>query len=442
MNQGETDFAFETDLRGAGDKMDFGVRHFARTGIVFVIAAISLLALSSSASAQKIRPTTDAGELSSAISGDPSLVTGSSFVTLPPGVPPGYNTTPVSPAAVSDELLAGFATDGPDYAILSTGDPRIADLKNISPGSGAEAGGDSFQGVDNHDVTVMKVDVNVPSGADCLTLNYRFLSEEFNEWVGAGYNDSFILQLDRYDWQAGESAVSAPGDFATTGPTIGIDSTGDYAVNEGNAAGTTYDGATGLVTAKTRATPGAHSIYVSIFDQGDDILDTAVFLDNLRASHQEPGHCEPPAVTNPAAADPTKDSGIGSLDSDINRFSSRVKAKDLKGFSGTASSERPISRVEIALVSLKKGAKAARRHAPRCVALNSRRLMTQRRTIGKKCADLLWVSADGTDSWHFDLKRKLPKGNYVLYSRAVDERGAIEAGWSATDHNKVTFSVN
>lgn len=47
------------------------------------------------------------------------------------------------------------------------------------------------------------------------------------------------------------------------------------------AKGTTYDGATRLLRASTRITPGRHHLYLSIFDQGDRSYDSAVFLDQL-----------------------------------------------------------------------------------------------------------------------------------------------------------------
>src|SRR5262249_18283394 len=40
-------------------------------------------------------------------------------------------------------------------------------------------------------------------------------------------------------------------------------------------------GATVLLHASHAVTPGAHSLYLSLFDQGDRLLDSAVFLDNL-----------------------------------------------------------------------------------------------------------------------------------------------------------------
>ncbi len=54
------------------------------------------------------------------------------------------------------------------------------------------------------------------------------------------------------------------------------------------ARGTTFDGATRLLRASTPITPGRHRLYLSIFDQGDRIYDSAVFLDNLRANRRTP----------------------------------------------------------------------------------------------------------------------------------------------------------
>ena len=56
-------------------------------------------------------------------------------------------------------------------------------------------------------------------------------------------------------------------------------------LNAANAAGTAYDGGTDVLTAATPLTPGAHSIFFTIFDQGDDGYDSTVLIDNLRIGH-------------------------------------------------------------------------------------------------------------------------------------------------------------
>ena len=48
------------------------------------------------------------------------------------------------------------------------------------------------------------------------------------------------------------------------------------------SAGTTYDGATPILSAATPISPGPHKLYLSIFDQGDPVYDSAVMVDNIR----------------------------------------------------------------------------------------------------------------------------------------------------------------
>ena len=85
-------------------------------------------------------------------------------------------------------------------------------------------------------------------------------------------------------------------------------------MTEANAAGTTYDGATPLLSASTPVTTGAHSVYFSIFDQGDRISDSAVFLDRLRLSSVAAGSCTEGATILTAAktADAPSTDGGGS----------------------------------------------------------------------------------------------------------------------------------
>lgn len=60
-----------------------------------------------------------------------------------------------------------------------------------------------------------------------------------------------------------------------------------------NSVGTTYDGATPLLTARAVVTPGAtNTLYLTVFDQGDGIYDSAVFLDNLRYESIDPAKCK------------------------------------------------------------------------------------------------------------------------------------------------------
>jgi hypothetical protein len=214
------------------------------------------------------------------------------------------------PSGVADSALSGFPTSQSTFGLLSSGDVRITDTPNdgesegegltgadpTDPQPGTDNGG-AFGNTDN-DVTILRIGVNVPAGADCLSLDYRFLSDEFPEFVGTEYNDAFIAQVDRVDWTTQESTIVKPGDFATNtgGEPVSVNGVGPVAVSEAEAAGTTFDAATGRVNTKTAITPGPHSIYLSIFDQGDEIYDSVIMLDRLAFIAEGAATCKPPEV--------------------------------------------------------------------------------------------------------------------------------------------------
>jgi len=217
-----------------------------------------------------------------------------------------------SPAAVVASPLAGFPTSGGSFGILSSGDSLLADDANDGGGSGASnGGGGGSHGPSFHDLVTLKLDVSVPAGANCLALDFRFLSEEFPEFVGSSLNDGFVAELDTSDFTADEadnSAVVAPHNFAfdEAGKVISINTAGFSA---DAATGTTYDGATPKLRALTPVTPGSHSVFLSVFDQGDSAYDSAVFLDNVRVFTVPSASCQSGATDDLTPPDTTITSG-------------------------------------------------------------------------------------------------------------------------------------
>ena len=161
----------------------------------------------------------------------------------------------------------------------------------------------SVRGDTDLDVTILKVDLAVPAGVNCLSFNFRFGSEEYPEFKGTAYNDAFIAELDTSTWTTGGSSIFAADNFAfdPTGKAISINAAGFTSMTEANAAGTIYDGATPLLSASTPVAPGAHSVFFSIFDQADRALDSAVLLDRLRLSTVAAGTCTQGATILTAA---------------------------------------------------------------------------------------------------------------------------------------------
>jgi hypothetical protein len=223
-----------------------------------------------------IVPVTMAGApaLAQAIVDNPAIVTGASFVSVTGGTPHGIGTTPLSSFPT---------TGGGNFAILTTGNAQFADDPNLAGNTGMSNGGVAVRGDTDRDVTVLKIDLDVPATANCLTFDFQFYSEEYPEWVNTEYNDAFIAELDGSTWTTSGTSIIAPDNFAfdPSGDVISINSTGNTAMTVADAAGTTYDGATPLLSASTQITPGAHSLYLSIFDQGDQLWDSAVFVDNM-----------------------------------------------------------------------------------------------------------------------------------------------------------------
>lgn len=243
-------------------------------------AAIGALAASSlvwapSPAGAAVGTTNDPNALAAAMAGPGATITGASFAEVPSGG---------TPHAVSTTPLAGMPTNGTGFTVLTTGDANLADDPNVATGSGVDLFDTSPRGGEVHDASVLKVDLSVPSTANCLSFDFTFLSEEYPEYVGSPYNDAFIAELDVSDWSTSGTSISSPNNFAfdPANNVVSINSVGLGGFSPANAAGTTYDGATPLLSAAKQVSPGAHSLYLSVFDMGDGILDSAVFLDNLR----------------------------------------------------------------------------------------------------------------------------------------------------------------
>jgi len=251
------------------------------------------------AEAATITATRDAAAIAKALAKG-ELDVGSGFVTSAAfdTIPPNGN-----PAATSTPSLTDFPSDGGTFAILSTGDATRADDTPQSVFASASDGGGNVRGDSDYDVSILRLGLNVPSGANCLQIDFQFLSEEFPEFKGSAYNDAFIAELDPNPddvvtsddpWTTSGSTITAPDNFAfdEDGNEISVNSLGETRVTEGQATGTVYDGATAPLVASVGITePGTHTLHLSLFDQGDSVFDSAVFLDGLRVGPAGPGGC-------------------------------------------------------------------------------------------------------------------------------------------------------
>ena len=235
-----------------------------RNSLLISGTAAVILFGASGAQALTITPNTDANELASALAaaGSGLTITGATFS--------GGNT-----AAGTFSGGAGSGIGIGSGVILSTGNVQDA----AGPNSSDSTTTDFPPGGPDGDRTVLTLDFTTNTGE--LFFNYVFASEEYNEFVGSGFNDSFQLLLN------GTSNIALiPG---TTTPvsvnTVNLSTNAAFFNNNDPDSTTTpfdieYDGFTDVFTASATGLDigTLHSLSFIIADVGDGAYDAAVFI--------------------------------------------------------------------------------------------------------------------------------------------------------------------
>ena len=182
---------------------------------------------------------------------------------------------------------------GSDFVLLSTG----AAGGVPEPGTGFGA----FGGTLGNDTTTITMTLNVPAEATTLSFDFRFLSAEFPDFVLAGFNDTFSAELTT---ASGTQQLAVDGQ----GNRVEVDSAVFFPAFTSIAGGTGFDifapdpagvtmsfpgglpdaGLTDWISTSGEVTPGSTvTIVFGIADFGDDILDSAVLVDNVQFSSLE-----------------------------------------------------------------------------------------------------------------------------------------------------------
>lgn len=106
-------------------------------------------------------------------------------------------------------------------------------------------------------------------------------------------------------------------------------------------------------------------------------------------------------------------------DTKMKKVPHKIRANRLRRFSGTASdSDSRVAKVQISLVRVGRGKKHRRAVKPRH-----------------------WRTAKGRAKWAYKLPHRLKPGRYVVFSRAIDDTGLAEEGFSRRDGNRYAFRV-
>jgi len=167
-------------------------------------------------------------------------------------------------------------------------------------------------GVTARDLAQIIVSLRIPENAEGLSFDFMFLSSEYPEWVCTAYNDTFFAILEdpglnngnpiniSFDGNDNEITVNNnffenPNNWTESLAGTGYDTADPWASCSGSSGGgctlpnpcpppnNTVGSGTGWLRTIAPLTPGADStITFSIHDEGDNIYDSCVILDNFQ----------------------------------------------------------------------------------------------------------------------------------------------------------------
>ena len=219
-----------------------------------------------------------AGNLAGAMSVQPGLLLDAAWSQPPPS--PNAN-------GIARRPLGRFPRTAERFAVMTTGSIERIDDASYFASTDHGGGPPPGRGDTARDVTVLQIDLRVPAGHNCLRFDFAFFSEEFPMFIGSQFNDGFIAELGESTWTTSGSQIMAPNNFAhpldAPGEVVSVNTIGvGWSADE--ASDLAYGGGTVPLTASTPIEPGPQRLYLSIFDQGDGIYDSAVFIEDLRTT--------------------------------------------------------------------------------------------------------------------------------------------------------------
>jgi hypothetical protein len=194
----------------------------------------------------------------------------------------------MSGSSASMGLVIGSGTDFPFYTsvILSTGLIVSAAGPNNSPNTGIDLqlpGNSELSingGATSYDAVLLEFDITVPSTA--IALNYIFASEEYPEYVGSNFADSFAILISGSGINGQENIALIPNSILPFSiNNISPITNSQYYVDNTNGTAVEFDGYTTVLKAKKIGlTPNQnYHIKIILADFSDHIFDSALFFE-------------------------------------------------------------------------------------------------------------------------------------------------------------------
>lgn len=195
-------------------------------------------------------------------------------------------------AAVFDGLGELDPTEGGSFVWLSTGVAGAGTESAVGVATEGTQDGTSFgmggcEGPETYDCVQLRYTFVAPEDAHSVRFDFNFLSTEYPEYIGQGYNDTFFVTMESASHNF-DNIV-----FDENGNRVGIDSAlfDDTCEDVQNTGFDVFDfgmcdaGATGMLGTIAPIEPGETvTLTFTLNDAGDGIYDSAVMLDNLQTT--------------------------------------------------------------------------------------------------------------------------------------------------------------
>jgi len=220
-----------------------------------------------------IRTDADAMQMANAMFGGGITVLEASYFGDPLASGIYENGLAAAPGAVPADtgviLSTGHAVDFTGAMGAANSAP---DTSTDTAGVDRDPGLDQIAGVPTYDGAFFEA--RFTSGGDTLSMQLTFSSEEYLEWVNAGYNDAVGIWVNgvRAPMALGDGEISI--DNINTGSNAGL-----FLDNSGSAYNSEMDGLTVTLTVKAPvSTTGENTLRIGIADAGDAVYDSNLLI--------------------------------------------------------------------------------------------------------------------------------------------------------------------
>jgi hypothetical protein len=251
---------------------------------MFASAALVLIAGNAGATVI-VTPTTDGGSLAAALSPN-SLEMTVSALNGAAGQFGTYTNYTDQPITIGDGVVL---SSGDVSAVLPPADPSLEspqpsyDMQTLGTAEFDAYGPahiENFQS--SNDVAVLRVDFTLDTESQ-IQFDFVFGSVEYPFYTSS-FTDSFLVFLDGTD-----AANQITKDVNGAPVQVGSSFAGLVATTDQNTAFADPHGVLGLTTTTALLDAGDHTLWFEIGDVNDHILDSAVFISNLRTGVGEEG---------------------------------------------------------------------------------------------------------------------------------------------------------